>query len=72
MHWLPYRQDGTGDDGARLLSIIYIFIYVVFCVDGTGDSNAIVSSTGLSPFTTIQQMTTLHQPSKTTNPNPKP
>ena len=44
---------------------------LVFYVDGTWDGNAIVLSTGLKLFTMIQQMMTLHQPTKTTNPNPK-
>jgi len=29
-HWLSYRQDGTEVDGARVPSVIYIFIMLVF------------------------------------------
>jgi len=40
------------------------------CQHGTGASNAIVPSMGLRLYTMIQQMSTLHLPPKTTNPNP--
>jgi len=30
LHRLPYRQDGTVDDGARVPSIVYILIFAFF------------------------------------------